>query len=120
MRMISRPAAPTANSPTALNWALPAKTSTESACVSTSERPALRAVTAYARPNGITPSQSGARAQKPRVNAALVPASAMPRSYGPGSGVPCEEVSEKVKRPRLRLPGAFRMGTLHGDDSWSS
>ena len=42
----ARPAAPVANSPTAVNWALPAKTSAESACVSTRERPAPRAVTA--------------------------------------------------------------------------
>ena len=46
MSTISSPAAPAANRPTALSWALPAKTKTESACVSTSESPAVRAVTA--------------------------------------------------------------------------
>ena len=46
VRTMLAPADPAANSPTAVNWALPAKTSAESACVSTSESPAPRAVTA--------------------------------------------------------------------------
>ena len=46
VRTMLAPADPAANRPTAVNWALPAKTSAESACVSTSESPAPRAVTA--------------------------------------------------------------------------
>ena len=46
MRTIATALAPVANRPAALNWALPAKTNSESACVSTSESPASRAITA--------------------------------------------------------------------------
>ena len=102
MRTISKPAAPAAIRPTALNCALPAKTKTDSACVSTSERPAARAVMAKATPNGTTPSHSGASAQNPRPKAPCVEVPSIVRSYGRRS------CPLKQKRPWLRLPGRFR------------
>ena len=70
MSTISRPAAPAATRPTALTCAAPAKTKTESAWVSTTDSPASRASTAYASPNGTTPTHSGAIAVKPRAKCA--------------------------------------------------